>query len=348
MNSHKIIRRDSNLNSLLLVIYIVVLLIAVPVLKAIIKNIFGVGEDSDTANPNVLNANNTYLAIGFFIQYCVLVPVAIWFSTRFKLSEKHNISKSFCKPQVPLGKVVKWIFVSIFVIYAIQFASTAVFSLLERFTGITLNPISLEPDGTEFSIIVNIVVTILLAPFFEEIFFRGLLFKNLEKYGAWLSIVLSSVMFGLWHGNYSQLFFAVGLGLCSGFLFAKTRSIIPSIILHLILNVLGGLITVFSFGLDTEKLAGDDIEAIVQYTMDNLVQILLVDVAAFVLFGFIITGFVLFIIQISKHLDEFRLGKPETDITSGKRIAAVWLAPVTVLIMVYSLTNTVLNALGIL
>jgi membrane protease YdiL (CAAX protease family) len=86
--------------------------------------------------------------------------------------------------------------------------------------------------------------------FFEEIGFRGLLFSNLEKkYKGWVVVILSAIFFGLFHfgsltigedPNIVIFFVIMGttFGLAWGYMRLKTRSIVPSIIVHYLIDAL--------------------------------------------------------------------------------------------------------------
>lgn len=86
--------------------------------------------------------------------------------------------------------------------------------------------------------IVYVIGLIIFAPVFEEIFFRRFLFvKLLEKYNFWISIIVSSILFSAIHlPSYNNLLPTFFLGMLSGFIYYKTRKIIYSILLHLLLN----------------------------------------------------------------------------------------------------------------
>ena len=52
-----------------------------------------------------------------------------------------------------------------------------------------------------------------LAPFGEEILFRGFLLQNFKRYGVRFAIIFSAILFGIYHGNIVQTPFAFILGL---------------------------------------------------------------------------------------------------------------------------------------
>ena len=57
-----------------------------------------------------------------------------------------------------------------------------------------------------------------LAPFGEEILFRGFLLQNFKRYGVRFAIIFSAILFGICHGNIVQTPFAFILGLLLGYI----------------------------------------------------------------------------------------------------------------------------------
>lgn len=95
------------------------------------------------------------------------------------------------------------------------------------------------------------------APIFEELIFRKLLIERVLKYGEFLAIMLSGIMFGLFHGNFQQLFFATGLGMLWAFIYVRTGRIWYTIVMHMIVNISSSVITTFLAQSYLEKLSGD-------------------------------------------------------------------------------------------
>lgn len=84
----------------------------------------------------------------------------------------------------------------------------------------------------------------ILAPIFEEIMCRGVLIGGLLKIKCpvWTSIILSGIIFGALHGMIFMFLAATIFGIITGWLYCRTRSLIPGIVMHIINN---SIVTVF-------------------------------------------------------------------------------------------------------
>lgn len=91
----------------------------------------------------------------------------------------------------------------------------------------------------------NLIVISIIAPIFEELFFRKFLIDRTIKYGARVSIILSAVIFAFFHGNLNQFFYALLIGGFFAFVYIKTGKISYSIILHGIVNFMGSVVSLF-------------------------------------------------------------------------------------------------------
>jgi membrane protease YdiL (CAAX protease family) len=89
------------------------------------------------------------------------------------------------------------------------------------------------PDFSRESWSYSLFSGVIIAPVTEELVFRGIVLQGLlERYSARFSIIVSAMMFGIWHGNTHQLIGATIVGLCLGWVFSKTRSLWAVIGLH--------------------------------------------------------------------------------------------------------------------
>jgi uncharacterized protein len=76
----------------------------------------------------------------------------------------------------------------------------------------------------------------LLTPLGEEVLFRGVLARFLQRWGTWVTILVSATIFALWHGINLVFPSAFLVGLCTAWLLCRTRSIWPGVVLHAVYN----------------------------------------------------------------------------------------------------------------
>ncbi len=96
----------------------------------------------------------------------------------------------------------------------------------------------------------------ILAPILEELVFRGVLLEALRKYGNVFGIVMSAVMFGLFHQRMAQCFFAMTFGLVLAVAAVKTKSLIPSIFMHILNNTFAAILSAGARFVDISSLKG--------------------------------------------------------------------------------------------
>jgi hypothetical protein len=85
----------------------------------------------------------------------------------------------------------------------------------------------------------SIVTVCLIAPLFEEMLFRGIILRSfLHRYPRRHAILGSAILFGLAHLNIHQFAVGVVVGCISGWLYERTRSLWPCILLHAAYNSL--------------------------------------------------------------------------------------------------------------
>ncbi len=82
----------------------------------------------------------------------------------------------------------------------------------------------------------TVVLAVFVAPFYEEIVFRGFIFGGLLKWGFWPAAAISSLLFTLAHFDLGSIipFFAIGVVMC--WLFQRSGSIWQAILFHFLFN----------------------------------------------------------------------------------------------------------------
>ncbi len=135
----------------------------------------------------------------------------------------------------------------------------------------------------------------ILAPIFEELMFRKLLIDRLRNYGEYACIVLSGLMFGLLHGNFSQFFFATAIGMFFAFIYLRTGNIINTIFLHSAINLTTSIITTEIILKVYPYMQSGDLSSV-----DAQLWFLIYTVYIMGLLAIAVTGIVLFFVFLNK------------------------------------------------
>ena len=91
-----------------------------------------------------------------------------------------------------------------------------------------------------------------IAPIIEELIFRGLVFNRIKyNYNAVAAIIISAIVFGIYHGNLTQGVYATLLGLCLAYVYNKTENLLVPICIHISANVIVNFYGKLSENFDT-------------------------------------------------------------------------------------------------
>lgn len=120
---------------------------------------------------------------------------------------------------------------------------------------------------------ITAIFTVIVAPIGEELVFRKLIIDRTQKYGAFVSIGLSALMFGLMHGNFYQFFYCFALGLILGYIYYSTGKVWLCIAMHAVINFVGGILTAFlqPVAERLETLDSSNMDALIKLAAENWV-----------------------------------------------------------------------------
>jgi CAAX protease family protein len=141
-------------------------------------------------------------------------------------------------------------FAALITIYIGAFAYTGILSLFGDFNATEEQ--GLAPDHWDSSraapFIAFFLAVTLLAPFIEELTYRGLGISLFSPYGMGLAVVVTGVLFGLTHGLLIGLPVLAFFGVVVGWLRARTDSVYPGMLLHGTFNAVALIVAVSGGG----------------------------------------------------------------------------------------------------
>ena len=184
-----------------------------------------------TSSPE--NINKLYLYISFFIGQGIIVVPPIYFLT----IKEQPIFESLRINIVSLNTIKSVLIFSIGVLIAFDTLDRIIHKFIAPPEYIIDLGEIMRPDSTLGYIFLFLAVVI-VAPIGEEIVFRGFLQKFLEKYWGDITraVLVTSLFFAMIHFNPFWTIQIYMLGVILGFLSWKTKSVIPSILLHVVNN----------------------------------------------------------------------------------------------------------------
>lgn len=281
--------------------------------------------------PEWLNNPDISLILSVLPLYLVGLPLLILLVKKgvpAEQIERHPISK---------GKFA----VAAIMCFGLVYLTNIIANVMTFFIGLIKgNAVSNVIANVAMSVSIWLVVLymVLIAPFMEEYVFRKLIVDRTVKYGQGVAVLMSGLMFGLFHGNLNQFVYAFALGSFLAFLYVKTGNLKVTIALHMLINFMGGVVSVLALkGLDIEAyqeafLSGDT-ALITAYLGEHLGGVLLYGIYLFFVVGMIIAGGVLIIIALAKK--RFVLEPGQEALPAGKRFSTLFLNPGMILYCIF-------------
>lgn len=206
------------------------------------------------------------------------------------------------KKKMSVGQWIVAFFICLGGMYVCNFIGLGVTSVVGLLKQGSVTNVLGEVAGS-VSLEVNFLVIVVGAPIVEELLFRKLLVDRVVRFGEPAAVVLSGLMFGLYHGNLNQFIYAFFLGCFFAFIYVRTRNIVHVISIHMAVNFVGTFLNSLLMEVSNyQKLveataAGTDLSA---FSNTELAGILGLAVYELILFGGIIAGIILMIVNRKK------------------------------------------------
>lgn len=177
---------------------------------------------------------------------------------------------------------------------------------------------SLDSMVSETPLWMTFLGTVVIAPFGEELLFRKLLIDRTRRWGDGVSILLSGILFGLFHGNLFQLFYTTLIGFLLAYVYTRSGSYGWCVGLHALVNFLGGILpTLLQNWIGKENFASD--EVLTEHLLENPVQYLVYMLYALTIWAVMLAAVVL-LLCLRKRV---KLGGGTDSLPRGHRFSTV-------------------------
>ena len=146
-----------------------------------------------------------------------------------------------------LGNALFWVIILMIVIFGVNAFYSYLITILHLNVQTNDQLILQQSKIAPLSTYATLFAAVFIAPFCEEVFFRGFVFPGL-RHGLSLvwAIVISSLLFGVAHADPGSFPILFVIGLALAFLRWRTQSIWPCIMLHMLNNGIAALVIVLS------------------------------------------------------------------------------------------------------
>lgn len=268
--------------------------------------------------PEWVNNTNISLLLSAVSMYFVGFPVVVALVRRMP-------KVSLPRKKMTVGQFL----LALVMCYPIMYCSNLVGTILTAIIGVlkggtVANPLLNVVTDTNMALI--LLYMVICAPIVEELVFRKLIVEHTVRYGQGVAIVVSGVMFGLFHGNLNQFMYAALLGMFLAFLYVKTGNIKVTIGVHMVINFFGGVVSTLMLKAVnyTELLKltqnGGSYEELMNFYMENLPGWILFMMYTLFILVVVITGIVLLIVFRKR----FAVAPGEVVIPKGRRFRTIF------------------------
>jgi len=235
------IKKPSHIFSLVLISITFLLIVVLPVLT-----FFGFFQTTITETANYPTVPESYklffeiFILVFQLALVILLLVVFPFIWYF-LVNKYNLKQVLSRLKLTLDNIdmaFLWGILTTILIFAI---TIVVGIIVVSIFGVNAQNMGNIPDLEALFSPISLFLLVAIQPVAEEIFFRGFLLDKIESFaGQNISIVMTSVLFGLAHASYGKVYpiiLPMIMGVLLAYVVIKTKNLYASIIAHVCFNV---------------------------------------------------------------------------------------------------------------
>jgi len=171
-----------------------------------------------------------------FVSGLVTIPVLYLF---FFLDKKKYRDRHMVVSYVPLP-TLSYLYAALLGV----FACLSLNNLIDITGIINYSPVYQEIENTFFGgkYFIVFLTSVCMAPILEELLFRGLIYKRLRNTcNSFVASIISSLAFGISHGNLVQFLYAFLAGMLLAYVYEKYKNLWAPILFHLCANTISVL-----------------------------------------------------------------------------------------------------------
>ena len=177
---------------------------------------------------------STYMLLALVGYYLPALPLSYWLCRRIPVTAP-------VRRPLTVRLLVRWFVIGIGLMWVGSLTGSWLNDLVYQVAHLETVDLVTETFN-EMPMAVVLLGACVLGPLCEELLFRGLLAGRLARYGQKPAAFVSALLFGLYHANLSQFFYAFLLGLLLAYAYFYTGKLKTSVVLHMLFNFYGSFI----------------------------------------------------------------------------------------------------------
>lgn len=159
----------------------------------------------------------------------------------------------------------------------------------------------------------TLLFAVLLGPALEELMFRRLILSRLLPFGEGFAILVSSLLFALFHANLAQFFYALAVGVVLAYVAVATGRLRYSVMLHCAINFCGSILPLLLLrGVSLEMPEGEP-------TLEVILEILPSLLLLIAYLGTVVIGVAIGLFLLVRTVRRVRLAPAPDPIPRGER-----------------------------
>lgn len=296
--------------------------------------------------------NELYSLVCSLLIYAVFVPLLLIFTSSYS---GDRVSQYLQFPKISGKTMGKILLMGFGVVYPASYVGNltyqAIVQLLDNF-GISVRSMGVTVDRNILSVAVLVLSVSILAPFFEELLMRGGMVSLVKAHGCWFTAISTGILFGFLHTSFEQVYFAAMMGIYAGFITYKTKSVWPTVLLHIAVNTISAATTILISFTEYDLLLNDLLTngTASEFLSDGSLPMRLLGAAGIGLISILIwvlaiCGLVMLVREIKRHPREFHpREESEQVIRLPEKLKVFFTAPGVLIFLVVSILLSCMNA----
>ena len=209
------------------------------ILALIVGNLFGINADSLQAFLNT--------ALGYLL--CTIVFDFAFIGVFIFYKKKTNVQVI---KKVNYKKLILYIFLAALAFVMVSPLINCLDSLFNLW-GIKINTLSYsitdKINGVPVNFLLSIITLVILPAIAEELLFRGIIYSGLKSHGRAISVLMTSLMFSIFHMSISQTVYPLIMGMLFTVIMSYEENILYTISMHIVNNLLSLIFAYFNISL---------------------------------------------------------------------------------------------------